>query len=116
MYAVEPDKTLRWITSSDIFSDFGYNFDQTVHLPAEDFDYYDLGDDLISSDIHPSGQVLKHGPYPQVFYIDDGVEYWIPNEEIFSNLGFSWQDIITIPVRYWYTRVLDDLQFRLKDW
>ena len=116
VYAIEPSKTLRWIKSGNIFKDFGYDFNKIIHLPQEDFQYYDLGDDLSSSDIHPTGQILKHGEYPQIFYIKDNIEYWIPNADTFLSLGFQWQNIVTIPVRYWYDRVLDDLTFRLKDW
>ncbi|MCB9802993.1 DUF4215 domain-containing protein [Candidatus Nomurabacteria bacterium] len=116
VYAVEPNKTLRWITSANIFSDFGYDFNKIVNLPAEDFSYYTIGENITSSDIHPSGQLLKHGSYPQVFYVQDGIEYWIKDQNTFLSLGFKWQDIITIPVRYWYTRILDNLSFKLKDW
>ncbi|MBT7552948.1 hypothetical protein HN670_00585 [bacterium] len=116
VYVIEPEKTLRWVTTGDIFQEFGYNFNKIIHLPAEDFDYYSLGETLSSSDNHPTGQILKHGDYPQVFYIDDGTEYWIKDETTFLSLGLKWQDIITIPVRYWYNRVMDGLSFRLKDW
>ncbi|MCB9802994.1 right-handed parallel beta-helix repeat-containing protein [Candidatus Nomurabacteria bacterium] len=116
VYAIEPEKTLRWITSGNIFSDFGYDFNKIIHLPQEDFSYYTIGENITTSDIHPSGQLLKHGSYPQVFYVQDGIEYWIKDQNTFLSLGFKWQDIITIPVRYWYTRILDNLSFKLKDW
>lgn len=115
VYAVEPTKTLRWITTAQIFQDFGYDFNKVIHLPQEDFSYYNLGEDLNTSTTHPTGQLLKHGDYKPVFYIKDNIEYWIKDETTFLSLGFKWQDIITIPVRYWYTRVLDNLSFRLKD-
>ena len=116
VYVVTSKKVLRLVINTQVFQEFGYNFNKVIHLPEEDFAYYFLGESLISSDIHPSGQLLKHGQYPQVFYIDDNIEYWIPNEITFLSLGFKWQDIITIPVRYWYTRVMDNFNFRLNDW
>jgi cysteine-rich repeat protein len=115
VYAVEPTKTLRWITSGNIFQDFGYDFNKIIHLPSEDFQHYTIGSDITNSNTHPTGQLLKHGNFTPIFYIKDSIEYWIKDESTFLSLGFKWQDIITIPVRYWYTRVLDGLQFRLQD-
>ncbi len=115
VYAVEPEKTLRWITTGQIFKDFGYDFKKIIHLPEEDFQYYTLGEDLNTSTTHPTGQLLKHGNFAPIFYIKDNIEYWIKDETTFLSLGFKWQDIITIPVRYWYTRVLDNFSFRLMD-
>ena len=116
VYVIVPKKTLRWISNAQIFQDFGYDFNNIIHLPAEDIEYYFLGEVITSSDVHPSGQLLKHGEYPKVFYIQDGLEYWIQDEPTFLSLGLEWHDIVTIPVRYWYTRVLDNLNFRLNDW
>ncbi|MBT4349780.1 DUF4215 domain-containing protein [bacterium] len=116
VYVIKPTKVLRWIDSAVVFKEFGYNFNKIIHLPAIDFDYYLLGEPISSSDVHSSGQVLKHGHYPEIFYIEDNIEYWIKDSNTFLSLGFKWRDVITIPVRYWYTRVLDDLTFRLKDW
>lgn len=115
IYAVEPTKTIRWITTGNIFKAFGYDFSKVINLPQEDFVYYTLGADIVNSDVHPSGQLLKHGNFPPIFYLKDGIEYWIKDETTFLSLGFKWQDIVTIPVRYWYTRVLSDLTFKLKD-
>ncbi len=115
VYAVEPEKTLRWITTGATFKDFGYDFKKVISLPEEDFQYYTLGEDLNNSTVHPTGQLLKHGNFAPIFYIKDNIEYWIKDETTFLSLGFKWQDIITIPVRYWYTRVLDNFSFRLKD-
>jgi cysteine-rich repeat protein len=115
VYAVEPTKTLRWISTGNIFQDFGYDFNKIIHLPSEDFQHYTIGEDITNSDVHPTGQLLKHGNFTPIFYIKDSIEYWIKDEATFLSLGFKWQDIITIPVRYWYTRVLDGLQFRLQD-
>ncbi len=115
VYVVEPEKTLRWIKSSTIFKDFGYDFKKIITLPQEDFQYYTQGEDIITSTVHPTGQLLKHGNFAPIFYIKDNIEYWIKDEATFLSLGFKWQDIITIPVRYWYTRVLDNFSFRLRD-
>jgi cysteine-rich repeat protein len=115
VYAVEPTKTLRWISTGNIFQDFGYDFNKIIHLPSEDFQHYTIGEDITNSNVHPTGQLLKHGNFTPIFYIKDSIEYWIKDEATFLSLGFKWQDIITIPVRYWYTRVLDGLQFRLQD-
>ena len=112
---MEPEKSLRWIKSGTIFKDFGYDFKKVITLPSEDFQYYIQGEDLETSTTHPTGQLLKHGNFPPIFYIKDNIEYWIKDELTFLSLGFRWQDVITIPVRYWYTRVLDNLIFRLKE-
>ena len=116
VYVVEPIKTIRWITDINIFRDLGYDFSRVIHLPDSDFQYYTVGENFSSSEIHPTGQVLKHGNYPQVFYIKDGTEYYIKDEATFLGLGLKWRDVITIPVRYWYNRVMDNLQFQIQDW
>ncbi|KKP91786.1 MAG: Multiple EGF-like-domain protein 3 [Parcubacteria group bacterium GW2011_GWA2_36_10] len=115
VYAVEPEKILRWITTGTIFKGFGYDFKKIISLPQEDFQYYTQGEDLSTSTTHPTGQLLKHGNFAPIFYLKDNIEYWIKDETTFLSLGFRWQDIITIPVKYWYTRILDNFSFRLKD-
>ncbi len=115
VYVVEPEKTLRWIKTGNVFKEFGYDFKKIITLPQEDFQYYTQGEDITDSSIHPTGQLLKHGNFAPIFYIKDNIEYWVKDEATFLSLGFKWQDIITIPVRYWYTRVLDNFSFRLRD-
>ncbi len=45
------------------------------------------------------GTLIKKATDSKVYVISDGLRLLIPDEEVFTTLGYSWTNIITVPTK-----------------
>ncbi|MCK4619161.1 MAG: carboxypeptidase regulatory-like domain-containing protein [Desulfobacterales bacterium] len=54
------------------------------------------GPDFITTDPESNGLLIKLPDDTKVYLIEDGKRRWITTEAVFNNLGYHWDDVITV--------------------
>lgn len=91
----------RPFTDEEIFIRAGYNWKQIKHISQLEFNTYTIGQELtLDNFIHPDDTLIKYTYNPDVYLIENNTKRLIIDEYNFNRHGFSWADILTIPV-YW---------------
>lgn len=94
-YAVEPNGTLRWITSETVATSlYGAQwYKKVVDIPDAFWVNYSVGADL-SSATYPTGTLVKGSGTSNIYYIDSGKKRLIANEEAFNANNFNWNFVL----------------------
>lgn len=80
-----------WITSPDVFNDWGFSWSSILWLPDETLQSYNDGDNLTN---------LSQGlgdPDGKVYYMENGVRRWIVDRSTFDAWNFQDSDISDLP-------------------
>jgi len=77
VYAVEPGRVLRWVTSEEVAEDlYGSNWaSRVIDVPDVFFNDYEIGDPIQTA-IHPTG-TIGYPPTGEIVYIENGVSYTV---------------------------------------
>ena len=86
----------RHILNPRVFNGLFYDWNMIVKVTDEIFKNYPTGDEVSGTSKFLDGTLIK-GSGPEVYLIKSGSRRWIPDPMTFNNLGFNWQNIITIP-------------------
>jgi len=73
---------------------------QSGVLPVEGS--FGQGPDFISTTPESNGLLVQLPDDPKVYLIEDGKRRWITTEAIFNNLGYHWNDVITVSQPSYY--------------
>jgi beta propeller repeat protein len=91
----------RPFAGEEIFIRAGYNWNNIKTIPQYVLNTYEFCDELtIDNFIHSDNTLIKYTYNPNVYLIENGNKRLITSETVFNQYGFSWNDILTIPV-YW---------------
>ena len=90
VYLVENEKR-RHITSPLLFINKGFSWKNIITVSEEELLTHSPGENLLFSD----GALIK-GTNPEVYLIKFQQRHWIKTAEVFSKLGFKWQDIFEL--------------------
>jgi len=91
------DHAKRWITSAEVFTGLGYNWANIKTVSAAELSVYPEGDPITVTYRHPNGTLLKYQTYPEVYRLENGQRRHIANSTVFTNLGYQWGWIVTVP-------------------
>lgn len=94
-YAVEPNGTLRWITSESVASSlYGAEwYKKVVDIPDAFWVNYSVGADL-STATYPTGTLVKGSGTSNIYYIDNGQKRLIADEAAFNANNFNWNFVL----------------------
>jgi|GEM_PF-5862411 len=81
----------RHIWSDKVFESWGFDWGEINVIP--DASIYPTGEPVIFRD----GTLLKTESSNKVYVVESGLARHISSEQVFNDLGYSWENIITIP-------------------
>jgi hypothetical protein len=90
IYRVNNNETLEYIPSANIFSSWGYNWNDVIRLSGNVINQYNRNGTVGFAD---GRLILYEG---KVYLIENGVKRWIPNESIFNARGYKWNNVIRV--------------------
>lgn len=91
------DSTKRWFSSAEVFTGLGYDWANIQTVSAADLSIYPEGDAISITYRHPNGTLLKYQTYLEVYRLENGQRRHIANSSVFTNLGYQWGQIVTVP-------------------
>lgn len=95
-YLLQDDQK-RWIPSTQIFTERGFDPRLVVHVTEREIDAYNSGSNLSSFDPNDGEHLVKSVDSSQVFLLDDNATVrWIKNEAVFNARGYRWDRIKTV--------------------
>jgi len=92
----------RWIKTEAVFTGLGYQFYNVHNISDQQLATYGLGDDIISTNSHPDGSLVKYSTANNVYRLENGLKRWITTENAFNSAGYDWSLIIEIDVTETY--------------
>lgn len=96
----------RWIQTVEVFEALGYVLSWVEDVAQAWMDQYPVGNDVTSSETHPAGTLILYPDSPDVYLLEtvDGVikKRHIVDETVFTEGGFRFDRIITIPLTETY--------------
>ncbi len=85
---------LHYISSMEIFSKYGYKWENVINVSQEELDGYEMGDDLgVSTGTIVDGSVVKTSDSPVVYLIESGKKRPFTSGQAFLGLGYAWSKI-----------------------
>lgn len=89
VYLIESSQK-KWIGSPAFFKT-RYNWEKVLVVPQARVERYTNGNDLQ----FPDGSLIK-GDGPSIYVLENNQKRWIESPEIFSGLGYRWENIINV--------------------
>ena len=83
-YYLAENGTLHWIPNPQTFEALGLSWSHTVTVTALPL--------AVGSPV----TLVKLSNSPKVYQEQDGALHWIPNAQIFHNLGYQWSNVFTV--------------------
>lgn len=85
------NKEKRHILSPLIFETRGFKWKDIINVTEQELVSYPIGQNILLAD-----GVLIKGLSPEVYLVKSQKRYWIKTAEVFSELGYKWQNIIEL--------------------
>jgi hypothetical protein len=108
VYAVEPNGLLRWVpTETRANTLYGSAWaTKIIDVPLVFWVDYTFGSD-ISTDVHPTGALVKYTGLTDTYYIQGAEKRLIATESAFNANRFQWANVLTIPTTLSYANGTD---------
>ncbi len=91
VYLVENGKK-RPFKSGEVFTNLGFKWEDVIEIPISE--EYPTGE-IITGRL--DGTLIKYPDEPGVYLVENGKKRPFKSGEVFTNLGFKWEDVIEIP-------------------
>jgi len=78
------DDDLRWITTPEVFTTIGFDWEEVIEVSEKDLAGYGLGKDITVSSIYPNGALLQNKVTGGVYYAKDGIKQPIISRELMT--------------------------------
>jgi len=91
IYLIE-NKKRRHISSSLLFNQKGFKWEDVVQISQPELLAHPLGERILFAD----NTLIKEEKAPPIYLIKNQKRHWVKTLEIFSILGYKWEDIISL--------------------
>jgi hypothetical protein len=96
IYSIRDNKK-RWIIDVNAFVSNGYKWENVVLVLQSELEAFKDGENIyaVNLNLKQSGSLIRGSGY-KVYLVENGSKKWITNEKVFVNLGYNWNNVISI--------------------
>jgi hypothetical protein len=96
IYSIRDNKK-RWIIDVNAFVSNGYKWENVVLVLQSELEAFKDGENIyaVNLNLKQSGSLIRGSGY-KVYLVENGSKKWIRNEKVFVNLGYNWNNVISI--------------------